>query len=930
MEKVYDIILNTDKDEPVFTGISLCQGDSGQTLNIRISDFDTTNTTASIVFKKDDGNVVHAEVSATNGIYKYVIRGTELQKVGKVVADIKFYDSQKHRISSSSFVFHVTSDTMNASAIESGTYSDVIDRALTEFNNRIDTNLEQAESTIDTSLQDKQNQINNFVSDAQSTIDKTVNNLSEQTSNQIAIGNELLGSFELESDAAIDRVNKASEAAEGIVLGAVPVATKYIAGSVKGDGNVEIESDGDMWADPYKDKGTATGTFINFKSADDALAQINAKGITTTTPTNPNLPISPDNKLILSSPLNFDLVSTTRNIINIPEGLEVDGANVSRIILLDPTQTHITVTMSKTLKIANTSLQSQHWIVFRDENNANIGSGHTVCSLKFTNVGETKEVSQTVAIPQGARRVVIFVNPYFGMSVSSTYISNFVQVEYGSVATPYTPYKEDRVNIPLDMGEWNDIKDGQYIKGAYEYTITGDENWNVRNSSNDSYIVIDCDGLNMPVALLPLNEANKASFCTHFKLEYIDNNVSREFISHRATGKGFVISILRTRLPSNDLAGAKAYLKSLYTIGNPVVVRYKTNTQTNAPLNTYLKTFKGTTNIFTTANPQVELTATFKSQLWADSYLKEKAIESKFDKDKVINNLLGTDSTMALSAPMGKQLKSEIDAITAKNPTTLMHRGIVNNRAELTVAGIYDSNYLVTADMPTTDQPYRMLFQGTKGVDWNIPLLAFGLYSTNVYYCRISTSNGTDYESTSWVDMNNNLPWASGKFVSVNLNNYTTVGIYIYNGWDGTLLNKPIVNKWGTFFVSNVGTTVSQTLITEDAVVYSRKFEPSGGWEPWKNNDLSNYQLKNGTGYLSGTYDLNTFKDSGRWTIGTLTGISNAPSIGTFIVDNCGIYVKQTITNYGVDAAPKMFVRTSTDGGSTWKPWYVFTGTAVT
>lgn len=93
----------------------------------------------------------------------------------------------------------------------------------------------------------------------------------------------------------------------------------------------------------------------------------------------------------------------------------------------------------------------------------------------------------------------------------------------------------------------------------------------------------------------------------------------------------------------------------------------------------------------------------------------------------------------------------------------------------------------------------------------------------------------------SWI--NNTLNWTQGTYVSSNLNNYTKVGIYIYNGWDGTLLNRPVINKWGTLIVSNTGTTVSQIVVVENGGIYARKYEPSGGWEPWKSNDLNGSML---------------------------------------------------------------------------------------
>ena len=69
---------------------------------------------------------------------------------------------------------------------------------------------------------------------------------------------------------------QARDEAESIV--GVGIATDSAIGLVKGNGNVSVKTDGAMWADQYKDKGTATGTSVQFTDADDALIAITAMG----------------------------------------------------------------------------------------------------------------------------------------------------------------------------------------------------------------------------------------------------------------------------------------------------------------------------------------------------------------------------------------------------------------------------------------------------------------------------------------------------------------------------------------------------------------------------------------------------------------------------------------------------------------------------
>jgi hypothetical protein len=91
-------------------------------------------------------------------------------------------------------------------------------------------------------------------------------------------------------------------------------------------------------------------------------------------------------------------------------------------------------------------------------------------------------------------------------------------------------------------------------------------------------------------------------------------------------------------------------------------------------------------------------------------------------------------------------------------------------------------------------------------------------------------------------------------------------------------------------------------------------------------NIKENYLVKNGKAFLNGEYDLNTFRDSGRWTLGTISNIANAPDTGTLIVSNCGTYIKQEVTTFNTGF---IYTRISADEGTSWNKWYRFTGTQV-
>nr|WP_295678761.1 BppU family phage baseplate upper protein [uncultured Lachnoclostridium sp.]DAE05627.1 MAG TPA: tail protein [Siphoviridae sp. cthL03] len=132
--KPYNIELSTERNQPVETNIKLCQGDNNITFNINISDFDLTGNTVKIVFTQSNGISVEnsAIVNSDNKSCTYNIVGNELQSVGKVVADLKIYDSNNKRLSSACFIFYVELDSLSDGSFPPKSYSASLEKALEE------------------------------------------------------------------------------------------------------------------------------------------------------------------------------------------------------------------------------------------------------------------------------------------------------------------------------------------------------------------------------------------------------------------------------------------------------------------------------------------------------------------------------------------------------------------------------------------------------------------------------------------------------------------------------------------------------------------------------------------------------------------------------------------------------------------------------
>lgn len=339
-----------------------------------------------------------------------------------------------------------------------------------------------------------------------------------------------------------------------------------------------------------------------------------------------------------------------------------------------------------------------------------------------------------------------------------------IQLELGSTATAYTPYKEDKINIPLDMGEWNEIKDGNYINGMVRLVPDATTNWlyhgtQPTDTSLVRFYLPDFRDIKLSSRLM----------CTHFIFNGVAGAILPSLflekegcISHVGVNQLSVI-VKKERISgwSESLTNTeKQTLFKNYITSLGVVFFYEPVTPTITPLNTYLKTFKGVTNIFTNATPQPEITATFKPQLWADLYNHQNAINSKIDDKKRVNNLLSTDPTTVLSGAMGKQLKDEIDATNNNMPKQINYWSDTQKNLLAKINDVSDPTFRTViingwdSVFTDSDMPYR-------NTVWHIAIYNNGR-DINVWQRWTNLDNGSIYmrlynpSSSSWGNWINN------------------------------------------------------------------------------------------------------------------------------------------------------------------------------
>ena len=161
------------------------------------------------------------------------------------------------------------------------------------------------------------------------------------------------------------------------------------------------------------------------------------------------------------------------------------------------------------------------------------------------------------------------------------------------------------INIPIPLrslpnGVADTIEGNKLVQRVGKVVLDGTENWALRVTSDD-YLVYNCGGLNILKTSTDYGRSSQKMICEQFapsNISSMDSTaITKEGICLRGTGTGFILSISKNKLDTQNLAGFKSYLKS-----NPVTVTYELYSQIIHDLEIpSISTTKGT-NIITTEN----------------------------------------------------------------------------------------------------------------------------------------------------------------------------------------------------------------------------------------------------------------------------------------------------------------------------------------
>lgn len=215
-------------------------------------------------------------------------------------------------------------------------------------------------------------------------------------------------------------------------------------------------------------------------------------------------------------------------------------------------------------------------------------------SSKFMNNTEWTYYTVTSSID----KTIAYIQQFWS-NTGITYLKN-IQLEEGTVATPYEPYQEDKLTIlsPVQLEKVGDVADRIICKDCVwgveknveTVTFNGSEDWQYNANGDDN--LTNTIRLNTK---LKTTGIETLSIMKNFKFLTI-TNVDEEGHAIKNTGTKVFIRINKTRLSTADAEGFKLYLKS-----NPVTIYYQTTQPQFIPLpydqQIKLRTFANKTNI---------------------------------------------------------------------------------------------------------------------------------------------------------------------------------------------------------------------------------------------------------------------------------------------------------------------------------------------
>jgi hypothetical protein len=231
--------------------------------------------------------------------------------------------------------------------------------------------------------------------------------------------------------------------------------------------------------------------------------------------------------------------------------------------------------------------------------------GSTQSSIAFWTAG-THTTSGTVTLTKADLYRVNF----YAAGIDGSNVGN-CKLEYGSVATAYTPYSGSTVSVTFPEGMGTvyggtvDAVSGLLTITHYKYVFDGTEDGWSLNNPGGSYIPYYLIGIRDDSAI---NEC----ICSHLEKQTISVNTDlvgcNVVYSTKISQNAFFLRLPNTIVSRTDLDAFKTWLNGQYANGTPLtLVGMLTTPETYQLTRQTIRALRGINNIWTDVNGTIEL-----------------------------------------------------------------------------------------------------------------------------------------------------------------------------------------------------------------------------------------------------------------------------------------------------------------------------------
>ena len=230
-------------------------------------------------------------------------------------------------------------------------------------------------------------------------------------------------------------------------------------------------------------------------------------------------------------------------------------------------------------------------------NNENTNDGKTNFRIVFKYTDGTESSQQlnvktdyNLRYTSVANKTIEKMYMYYGFA-GTAYISH-IQLEEGTTATPYEPYKGRTTTIDMtghdplmclgDNCDYIDYENKRIVRNVGKYTVTGNENWAYRNTTQDGVSTYSITSSAWVIDNMNYKYYKKTKALNNY-IQYdgtttgaADNYYSsKHFTLYYNTAQPNSRAIYMNSPTLSTLADFKTNLQTLYSNGNPMIIYYE-------------------------------------------------------------------------------------------------------------------------------------------------------------------------------------------------------------------------------------------------------------------------------------------------------------------------------------------------------------------